>query len=222
MVLTPQQAQSFYDRFGIKQDSQAFYEDGALDELIAHADFANAKQIFELGCGTGRFALRLLSQVLSEQASYQGVDISDTMVKIAAERLAPFVARAQVNLAPLSPDGALQFALNDASVDRVVSTYVLDLLSEQQIQQVLRESRRVLSPQGKLCLVSLSVGDYWLPKLVARTWNSVFRISPSIVGGCRPLALTHYVDSAAWRLDFHQQVSQFGVPSEILIATPIP
>jgi hypothetical protein len=37
MVLTRSQAQRFYDRFGKKQDAQAFYEDAALDDLIAHA-----------------------------------------------------------------------------------------------------------------------------------------------------------------------------------------
>jgi hypothetical protein len=37
MALTRYQAQYFYDRFGKKQDIQAFYEDAALDNLIAQA-----------------------------------------------------------------------------------------------------------------------------------------------------------------------------------------
>jgi len=222
MVLTPTQARSFYNRFGSKQDSQSFYEDAALDELIAQADFAQAKAIFEFGCGTGRFALRLLSQVLTQSCSYHAIDISDTMVNIAAERLAPFAPRAKVELTPpVAQREPLQFPLTHHSVDRVVSTYVLDLLSDQQIYQVLRESHRVLSAQGKLCLVSLGQGEHWLPKLVSRVWNGIFRISPTIVGGCRPLALTHYIDNNAWRVDFHRQIAQFSVPSEVLIATPI-
>jgi hypothetical protein len=39
MVLTHSQAQAFYDRFGKRQDSQAFFEDAALDELISHGAF---------------------------------------------------------------------------------------------------------------------------------------------------------------------------------------
>ena len=61
MVLTRSQAQTFYDRFGRKQDAQAFYEDGALDDLIDHAAFEQVEKVFELGCGTGRFASRLLA-----------------------------------------------------------------------------------------------------------------------------------------------------------------
>ena len=37
MTLSHSQAKRFYDRFGSKQDKQSFYEDKALDELIAHA-----------------------------------------------------------------------------------------------------------------------------------------------------------------------------------------
>ena len=59
MGLTRSQAKSFYGRFGKMQDTQAFYEDAALDDLIAHAAFGEAANNFELGCGTGRFALRL-------------------------------------------------------------------------------------------------------------------------------------------------------------------
>jgi len=33
-TLSHQQAKAFYDRFGAKQDSQAFYEDRAVQELV--------------------------------------------------------------------------------------------------------------------------------------------------------------------------------------------
>lgn len=64
MVLTRSQARRFYDHFGAKQDSQAFYEDAALDDLMRHADCAQAQSVFEFGCGTGRFAAQLLTKHL--------------------------------------------------------------------------------------------------------------------------------------------------------------
>jgi hypothetical protein len=33
-MLAPKEAQKFYDRFGAKQDKQAFYEDSATSKLI--------------------------------------------------------------------------------------------------------------------------------------------------------------------------------------------
>lgn len=218
MVLTRAQAKRFYDRFGSKQDSQSFYEDQALDELIAHADFAHAHSLFELGCGTGRFALRLLSSQLPADATYVGMDLSDTMIALAQQRLASYANRADV----VHSEGNMQFPLGDQSVDRVVATYVFDLLADTDIEQTIREARRVLSPGGKLCLVSLSQGVNFASHLVCRLWSGLFRLHAPLVGGCRPIRLSPFFKPAQWSVDYHHVLTQFGVPSEVLIATPAP
>lgn len=217
MVLTRTQAKKFYDRFGAKQDGQSFYEDQALDELIAHADFAHAHKLFELGCGTGRFALRLLTSQLPPDATYLGMDLSDTMIALAQQRLAPYAERASV----VHSDGEMQFPLSDQSVDRVIVTYVFDLLSEADIQQAIREARRVLLPGGKLCLVSLAQGVNFASHLVCRLWSGLFRLHAPLVGGCRPIRLGSFLESSQWSVDYQHVLTQFGVPSEVLIATPM-
>jgi SAM-dependent methyltransferase len=68
-TLSPARAKAFYDRFGRKQDAQAFYEDAALDDLVSHASFGTARTVFELGCGTGRLAVTLLRERLPEAAA---------------------------------------------------------------------------------------------------------------------------------------------------------
>jgi SAM-dependent methyltransferase len=75
-VLSPSAAQAYFDQFGKKQNSQGFYENPALDDLIAHASFQDARSVFEFGCGTGKFAAHLLENHLSPTASYLGCDIS--------------------------------------------------------------------------------------------------------------------------------------------------
>jgi len=216
MILKPEQAKAFYDRFGMKQDTQAFYEDAALDDMIAHASFDRAGSVFEFGCGTGRFALRLLQQVLQPSATYLGIDISNTMVDIAQTRVSPFAGRATVALS----DGAMKFPLDDHSVDRVVSTYVLDLLSEDDIVSVYQEARRVLTPQGKLCLVSLTQGSGFVSRLITGVWSGISRMYAPLVGGCRPVFLESFVDPTDWSVEYHHVITQFGVPSEVLIAVP--
>ena len=52
-TLSREDAKAFYDRFGAKLDSQCFYEDRALADLIEHSDFETARHIFEFWCGTG-------------------------------------------------------------------------------------------------------------------------------------------------------------------------
>ena len=216
MVLTRFQARAFYDRFGKKQDTQAFYEDAALDDLIAHAAFEQAKKVFEFGCGTGRFASRLLAKHLSPSASYLGIDLSQTMITIAAQRILPYKERAQVS----QSDGSMRFPLPDHSVDRVVTTYVLDLLPEEDILQAICEASRVLIPGGKLCLVSLTQGVSFVSRIFIALWSALFRLRPSLVGGCRPILLNSFFDQQSWSVDYRNVVIRFGVPSEVLIASP--
>jgi ubiquinone/menaquinone biosynthesis C-methylase UbiE len=213
-TLSPAELRSFYDRFGRKQDSQAFYEEPALRELVAHADFAQAHSVFELGCGTGRFAAQLLERHLPADAHYSGVDVSATMVELARQRLARFGARAEVQ----QTDGAPILAPATASIDRFVSTYVLDLLSRDDIAALLSEARRVLAPEGLLCLSSLTWGINLPSRFVIRIWTALHHLRPSLVGGCRPLELHSLLDASEWNVRHVGRVAPFGVPSEIVVA----
>ena len=215
MTLTHSQAEAFYDHFGEKQDIQSFYEDLALDDLIHHGSFEQAKNVFELGCGTGRLALWLLATCLPPFATYVGMDLSQTMIDIAVKRLASFKERAKV----VHSDGSMVFPLPDNSVDRVVSTYVFDLLSEEDIRQAIREAHRVLVPKGKLCIVSLTEGVTLPSEIVSGAWKMVFRLNASLIGGCRPIQLDGFFDDREWSLEYRNINIQFGIPSEVLIAS---
>jgi trans-aconitate methyltransferase len=86
-TLSTAAARRIYDRIGRTQDSQAFYEDRATEEAIAHSKLESAHSVFEFGCGTGRFGERLLERHLPSDAIYRGVDLSPVMVKLAGKRL---------------------------------------------------------------------------------------------------------------------------------------
>ena len=212
-VLNSTAAQAYYDRFGKKQDSQGFYEDPALDDLVGHASFESSRCVFEFGCGTGKFAARLLEQHLPSSASYAGIDVSPVMIDLAKHRLAAFGERAQVTLS----DGAVRFPLSDSSVDRIVSNYVLDLLSEADIGRFFSESHRVLVPDGKVCIASLTRGVSFVSRVVSSLWTSIFHLNPALVGGCRPIRVDAFADPQQWQVVHQRVVTAFGVPSEVLI-----
>jgi len=212
-VLNSTAAQAYYDRFGKKQDSQGFYEDPALDDLVAHASFQDSRCIFEFGCGTGKFAARLLEKHLSPSASYFGCDVSPVMIDLAKRRLEACGERGQAALS----DGAVRFPIADHSVDRVVSSYVLDLLSDADIRRFFSESHRVLAPGGKVCIASLTRGVSAVSRVVSSLWMSVFRLSPALVGGCRPIQVGTFVNPQEWQVVHRRVVTPFGVPSEVLI-----
>jgi len=212
-VLSPSEARSYYDHFGRKQDTQGFYEDPALDELIAHAVFQDAQRVFEFGCGTGKFAARLLAEHLPASATYVACDVSPVMIGLAEQRLEAYSERAKVT----QSDGTMNFPLSDHSADRVICSYVLDLLSESDIRMFFREAHRVLIPGGRLCLASLTKGITLLSRTVSSLWMAVFRMRPSIVGGCRPIRLDLYIDRNQWQLEHRKILTPFGVPSEVLV-----
>lgn len=213
IVLTRSNVRAYYDRFGSKQDKQGFYEDPALEDLVAHAGFGEARSIFEFGCGTGKFAERILTASVLPSARYLGCDLSPTMVGLATQRLASYAARAMVSLS----NGDVCFPIPDQSVDRVISNYVLDILSEEDTRRFFVEAHRVLVPGGKLCLASLTGGVTLVSRLVSLLWMSAFRLRAFLVGGCRPVRLQGYVERDCWELGYKNTVIAFGVASEVLV-----
>ncbi len=181
-LLTREHAKAFYDRFGVRQDWQAFYENPALEDLIAHADFGHAERVFEFGCGTGRLGTRLLQHHLSPDARYEGIDLSTTMVALAQARVAAFAPRAIVRRS----DGSIAFGVNPGSVDRVLFTYVLDLLPKPDIRAFFAEAHRALRPAGRLCLVGLTRAATWPSTLVLAAWMGLLRLHPVSWGAAAP------------------------------------
>jgi ubiquinone/menaquinone biosynthesis C-methylase UbiE len=215
-TLTHAAARALYDRIGRWQDTQRFYEDCATAELIANAAFPKAQSVFEFGVGTGRIAALLLRDHLPATARYRGIDISATMVALARERLASWGSRATVE----QSDGSPRIPARDATVDRFVTTYVLDLLSSDDIAAVLAEAQRVLSPEGLLCLVSATYGRTPGERLIMGVATRLYSLSPRLVGGCRAIDLSSFLEPERWRVIHHGVVSKWGVPSEVLIASP--
>jgi ubiquinone/menaquinone biosynthesis C-methylase UbiE len=212
-MLSRKQARDFYDRLGSKQDWQSFYEDPAVADLIAHLSLAAAASVIEFGCGTGRLAELLLAHHLPKEATYLGIEISSTMARLAQRRLARFGKRAKV----LLTKGEIRLGVKASSFDRFLSTYVLDLLTEDDIRSLVAEAHRLLVPGGLLGIVSLTHGFTPLSRVFEKAWMSAFRFRPGLVGGCRPISLEGFID-AGWNIRHSEKMTSFGVPSEVLVA----
>jgi ubiquinone/menaquinone biosynthesis C-methylase UbiE len=211
--LDPDEARRVYDRIGRLQDSQGFYERGAVDVLVDHSDFEQAAAVLEVGFGTGELARRLLQHHLVPDARYYGIDISERMLEIASKRLRPWRERIHLALG----DCTQGLASEDGSVDRVVATYVLDLLGPAHATTLLAEAHRVLAGGGLLCLASLTRGS-GRARLVSGAWEGLWRIRPQLVGGCRPIELDVYVRQHDWAIRHRSVETSFSVASEVVVA----
>ena len=211
------EAKAFYDRLGRRQDWQAFFEDRAVADTIEHGHFGRARAVCEFGCGTGRLAQRLLREFLPHNSTYLGLDISETMVALARNRLIRWKERASA----IRTDGTPHVPAGDESFDRFLACYVFDLLSEQDIRDLLSEAHRVLVPGGLLCLVSLTHGETTPSKILISVWERVHAWRPALVGGCRPLELRARLSEVAWQLQHQSVISRFGVSSEVVVAARV-
>jgi ubiquinone/menaquinone biosynthesis C-methylase UbiE len=216
-TLSHEQARRFYDEFGARQDRQGWYEDPANAALIAKARFEEAASVLEFGCGTGRLAAALLDQRLREHCKYLGLDASGTMYGLARARLQAWAPRAEVR----QTDGSMSLPCAPQSIDRVLTTYVLDLLSLADIGMFLNEAHRVLEPQGLLCAVGLTPGERGIARSMTRFWRYVHAKNPVRVGGCRPLQLTQCLSTQRWCVVHREVVVAWGLASEAIIARPL-
>jgi SAM-dependent methyltransferase len=214
--ISARQARLFYDRIGRGQDARPLSERHALDGLAAQGDFGRAEAVLEFGCGTGRFAARLLRDELPGDATYLGLDVSPRMVELARAAVTPWAGRSRVELT----DGAIRLPVADASQDRVVSTYVLDLLSPEDAATFVAEARRALRPGGLLALASLAPGRTAPARLVTRMWEAVWSLNPALLGGCRPLRLRSLLEPADWDLRAGFTVTDWFLSSDVLVARP--
>ncbi len=186
-AFSPADARRYYDAHAGKQDRQGWYEDAALAELVAAGGFGEARAVLELGAGTGRLAQTLLRRHLPGDARYLALDISRSMLERARSLLAGFPGRADL----VQADVSATLPVRDACMDRVIAAYLIDLLPGDAAAVLVAEARRVLRPDGLICLAGLTCTPAGaLPRLVSRLWTTVRRLTPDRVGGCRPVAPT--------------------------------
>jgi hypothetical protein len=136
------------------------------------------------------------------------------MIRLTKTRLERFGNRVTVQ----QTNGSLQFEAAAGSCDRFVSTYVVDLLSHSDSVALFSLAHRLLIPGGRLCLVSLTPGTRLFSRLVTGTWARLYRFSPTLVGGCRPVEVQALLEAPRFQVESVQTVVAFGIPSQIVIA----
>lgn len=215
MPLSAHAARQAYDRIGRLQDSQAFYEDVAIDRMIARSDLAGARAVFELGCGTGRLAQRLLAEQLPADATYLATDVTTRMVELAEGRLSPWAERARVAL--LDPP-TRQLPGASGAFDRFLATYVFDLLERDDARLLLDEAARLLDSGGRLCAVGITPGRGGCSRPVMAAWGAVASRFPWAIGGCRPTDLRRLIDDERWVIEASEVVTRWAISSQVVVA----
>jgi ubiquinone/menaquinone biosynthesis C-methylase UbiE len=204
-------AELVYDRMAPFYDAwTALTEKQPQLEALKAADLKPGESVLEVAVGTAMLLVQMMR--VPGLRLCVGMDLSSGMLGRARERLLSTLGkggqlcRADARWLPF-PVGAF---------DAIVSCYMLDLLAEADIPLVLGEFRRVLNGRGRLVLVNMARQS----RLVNNIWMWIYRHSPSLVGGCRPVVLPPLLQSGGWRLERDEIITQNGFRSELILARP--
>ena len=171
-------------------------------------------RILEVAVGTGLMAGKVLQK--NPNARFWGADLSVGMLRRCRVALDCTPAASYA----LCRADALRTPFASGSFDLLVNCYMLDLLPEKDISSALQEFVRVLRPSGRLVILSMAEPGPVLRPL----WYGAYRLSPKIVGGCRPVPVTEFLlpeqgqDAGPWKIEHHEFISQMSFRSELLVA----
>jgi SAM-dependent methyltransferase len=246
-TLSRSEARQVYDRFAEEghatggKDADSGYGGPAVAALLEIADFESAKTVLDYGCGQGKLAELVLkkkfaslhNQTTTTTATplqWRGIDQSPQMVERFRESCCDddtFGTSCTVELLESGDPNDVSFERH--SVDRFVSTYCLDLLSEEDMYKVLDLAHNSLHPERGLLLLA---GITWGYKsksssiqtfVMTAVWDILYQIRRKKVGGCRPQHLVPYLEARGWRIEKVVQTMPNGFPwmvSEVVSARP--
>jgi ubiquinone/menaquinone biosynthesis C-methylase UbiE len=209
--MTPRKLQRYYDTVAPLYGFWAWLtESRATQRALEAAALQPGESVLEVGIGTGEFFSRL--SLAAQDGRCVGTDLSAGMLRRARSRL-----QVDRRTGFLCRGDACQLPFPPASFDVIFSCYMLDLLPEADIQRALGEFFRVTKPQGRLVVTVMARQT----RMFDAIWMWGYRHAPTLVGGCRPVALAPALAATGWRVELAEKISQSGFRSELILARPL-
>ena len=198
-----------YDRISPLYDLWAkLTETRARKRALELADIRDGKNILEVAVGTGLAFYEIARR--NPHGTNTGIDLSAGMLARAWSRLKTLP---HSNYA-LREGDAFDLDIEDNSIDTLMNTYMFDLIPHADAGKILLEFRRVLRPGGKLVLVNMTEAQGFGSGI----YKWIYRMSPRLMGGCRPVELTGELEKAGFDIDTREYHQQMRFPSEVIRA----
>jgi ubiquinone/menaquinone biosynthesis C-methylase UbiE len=186
--------------------SEKKYEDIGLEFLNTRA----GETVLEIGFGTGK-ALASLARLVQPGGRVYGLDISEGMLVVAEKRLRKAGLSDWVEL-KCGDAAALPYP--EESFNAIFLSFTLELFDTPEIPLVLEECRRVLRPDGRMCIVAMSKKGE--PNLMTRLYDWAHEKIPNYVD-CRPIQVQEMVETAGFRTTKTRLLRMWGLPVEIVL-----
>ena len=194
----------FYDYFAGVFEKK--YRNMALERL----DIKRGETVLEIGFGTGH-CLKQMAESVGEEGRIYGIDISSGMLEVSKRRLEEAGLLDRVKL---YCQDALKMPYEDNKFDAVFMSFTLELFDTPEIPKVLDKIERVLKPNGRLGVVSMSKEDG--DSILLRVYEWTHKKFPKYAD-CRPIYIEQSIKDAGFEIEYKEKVKLFGLPGEIVI-----
>ena len=207
-----------YDRVaGLYAHTIARFEAPSQRRAVAELDLSPGDTVVDIGCGPGR-VLPALADRVGPTGEVLGVDAAPSMLAQARRRAGRTGVTGRLSL---TLGDARRLPVADGAVDAVCVFDVLDLFTRGDLERVLDECHRVLTPEGRLCVVTMdraSIAD----STFLRAYEWAYRRVPRFeTVGCRPIPATAVLQGADFAVQSVTRLRRGGIwPVGVFVCTP--
>ena len=182
----------------------------ALEQLA----IKKGEKALEIGFGSG-YTLKIIAEKVSNGGQAYGADIAHGMLEVARRRLKK---AGLINQATLCLGEGTKLPYRNSIFDAVFLSFTLELFDTPEIPKVLSETKRVLKPNGRFGVISLSK-SYREP-ITLRLYEWAHKKWPKYID-CRPIYVEASLKEAGYDTQWRQEAKLLGIPLEIIIATKV-
>jgi len=207
------EAKKFYDRISRFYDYVAgAFERKYAEMALERLSIQNGETVLEIGFGTGHSLKRIAQSVGSKGKAY-GIDISSGMLEVTRRRLEKAHLTSRVEL---RRGDAVKLPYTANTFDAVFISFTLELFDTPEIPKVLQEIKRVLKPDGRLGIVSLS--RKYGESTLLRLYQWAHQKWPKYAD-CRPIYVEESVTDAGFKIQSRHMARLMRLPLEVVVAT---
>jgi len=189
--------------------STFFFHSKAHDCALRHSGIRNGMKVLEVATGSGEMFRRLVRA--NPDGSTFGLDLSPNMAAHTLRVARKACPQADAHCGAVD---VRSLPFRSASFDAVMCCYLLELLSQDDIELTLREIRRVLRPGGKFSLVVIGQNV----KMFNRVYTVVGDLVPAFWGRQVESSVPELIRESGMRVVTDRFVRQGFYPSRVLVA----
>ena len=191
--------------------TEGIFEKKYINMALKQLKINKGETILEIGFGTG-YALMNIAKLVGKNNHVYGIDISPKMVELTNKKIK---SRSLADRVKLTCGDALKLPYCNNKFDAIFLSFTLELFDTPEISEILKEIKRVLRPNGRLGVVSISKENGNSVFLKLYEWAHIK--FPKYID-CRPIFAAESIKDAGFNIKYKKEAKIFFAPVEIVVS----